>query len=811
MQNKHGFAFSSLLSALLLAGVLVASCASPSAPTVSSPGLSMTVSWGAPARVLTPTYLTPLSYVITASDATGNGQTLTVDNSSSSPSSSVTFNNLNAESYTITVQGYNATGGASGGGAIIAQGSTTANLSSGTGLFSVALSYLPLGQGTGSVALTYNFAASNQTVSSATLTLVAPSGQVTTQNLTVANNAVTYKQSNLASGTWEVQLKALSTSETCLMTTAVVVGAGLTTTATIAPATTDFSTTPVPVQALLLSQTTTTLTVGQLQTLTAMLNAGATNTLVLWASSDPATVTVDAQGNIKALKSGPKTVIITASSAENPSIAATCVVNVPQAVLTAIAQVLINGNTYTGNQLVTVTGATSTQVDCKSVTPTTSPIATISNNQITATAGGSGAVTVVLDADPSISVTIPIEVQSTLTYSWNGIAVGSTELPPSETRTFSPGDTAVVQAPTLTEGPVIASWNPATNGGGTSYQPGQTFTFGNSNTTLYAQLTGTNWQAATTSPASHTWTSAVYGNGRFVAVASDGYTAVSLDGKNWQTSAQIPGINFTDVTYGTVSGSGIFVAVGYSGSTSTVPFAWSTDGQTWTVKTMTVTSAPVNSIDNLVAFGTGTFMAVFSGVSTPFYSMDGKTWTAGSSSLSSPTWLGLGYNSSLSYNSTLGNFEAFCGDGNIYPIPSTGAVGSSLWSTALGGKQSMFIFNGNTLYTAWGGPGSGFVGLALKGNTSSATTLIPSMSLGAYNYQVSSPNIVFNWSTNNTIEYSFDGLTFTTVTPTSSPFSVSGFTTSWNPNGWRNVPVTPWCYGNGIWVALQGGNAIWSY
>ena len=71
---------------------------------------------------------------------------------------------------------------------------------------------------------------------------------------------------------------------------------------------------------------------------------------------------------------------------------------------------------------------------------------------------------------------------------------------------------------------------------------------------------------------SKTWRSIAYGNGIYVVVGIDGYTAYSTDGENWTRKAV--GANSW---YAIAFGNGKFVAVGKSRTITTT-----TDGKTWT-------------------------------------------------------------------------------------------------------------------------------------------------------------------------------------------------------------------------------------
>lgn len=150
-----------------------------------------------------------------------------------------------------------------------------------------------------------------------------------------------------------------------------------------------------------------------------------------------------------------------------------------------------------------------------------------------------------------------------------------------------------------------------------------------------------------------TWRSIAYGNGIYVVVGLDGYTAYSTDGENWTRKTV-----GTESWYAIAFGNGKFVAVGKSRKITTT-----TDGKTWTTVKQVGTSAVGNwlaityadgkfitsssegygaiSIDGVnwtnmriasdytwslstIAYGNGRFIA--SGMSNTYKSTDGETW-----------------------------------------------------------------------------------------------------------------------------------------------------------------------------------------
>ena len=138
---------------------------------------------------------------------------------------------------------------------------------------------------------------------------------------------------------------------------------------------------------------------------------------------------------------------------------------------------------------------------------------------------------------------------------------------------------------------------------------------------------GVTWtQDTPTGSTGQTWNSVAYGDGKFVAVSTQGHIMTTTDGITWTlqtnpTVSQLRGVTFGD---------GIFVAVGYNGS-STSSVLTSPDGVTWTART-----AAATFLWNNVVYGGGQFVATpllpgtgggLSGTNFAMRSSDGITWT----------------------------------------------------------------------------------------------------------------------------------------------------------------------------------------
>jgi len=118
-------------------------------------------------------------------------------------------------------------------------------------------------------------------------------------------------------------------------------------------------------------------------------------------------------------------------------------------------------------------------------------------------------------------------------------------------------------------------------------------TTGNNQTAVSTTL-GSSWSAGGTLPSTASWRSIVYGNGRFVAMASDGSVAISIDkGTTWVASSAglgTPAYGWTDLAYG----QGVFFAVQEAVTVAST----SVDGLNWTRRTM-----PSAAIWQTTAFG----------------------------------------------------------------------------------------------------------------------------------------------------------------------------------------------------------------
>ena len=155
---------------------------------------------------------------------------------------------------------------------------------------------------------------------------------------------------------------------------------------------------------------------------------------------------------------------------------------------------------------------------------------------------------------------------------------------------------------------------------------------------------GVNWSrsdlSAIPNESGSYWSSVTYGNGKFVAVATQGsntgnWTATnkvmySTDGINWTATSAVEAISWVSVAYG----NGMFIAVANHDTSSSVTgihrVMTSTDGITWTGAG---TGHEFRAKWNDIAYGDGKFVAVADifhsslGGTPVISSTDGVTWT----------------------------------------------------------------------------------------------------------------------------------------------------------------------------------------
>lgn len=157
---------------------------------------------------------------------------------------------------------------------------------------------------------------------------------------------------------------------------------------------------------------------------------------------------------------------------------------------------------------------------------------------------------------------------------------------------------------------------------------------GSANTTVAARTDGTGLWYTSTLPSSSVWTSVTYGRKTFVAVNNRGdfnSAAASFDAVNWinVTMPTVTGNQWKTVIYG----NGMFVA----GATQDV-LASSPDGINWTAR---IAATAVNQWKDS-AYGNGLFIMMPDSGRYYTYSSDGINWGFGQFP-TSDTWLGIAF------------------------------------------------------------------------------------------------------------------------------------------------------------------------
>jgi hypothetical protein len=201
---------------------------------------------------------------------------------------------------------------------------------------------------------------------------------------------------------------------------------------------------------------------------------------------------------------------------------------------------------------------------------------------------------------------------------------------------------------------------------------------------------GINWTIRT-SGANNSWESVIFGNGKFVAVSSDGTgnrIMTSTDGITWSICTGCS-TGFDNQWQGVTYGNGLFVAVSDSGTGNRV--MTSPDGTTWTSRT--------SAVDNgwqSVTYGNGLFVAVAANTGTGnriMTSPDGINWTIRknpvetdfiSVTYANGMFVAVGYNGSFYGVMTSGNLEQkISPDNNSYQGGITVYGASSLKSDGI--------------------------------------------------------------------------------------------------------------------------------
>lgn len=276
---------------------------------------------------------------------------------------------------------------------------------------------------------------------------------------------------------------------------------------------------------------------------------------------------------------------------------------------------------------------------------------------------------------------------------------------------------------------------------------------------------------AATPPESNNWNSVAFGNGIFVAVASNGSNrvAISADGRNWISAATMTSYGWTHIVFA----DGVFVMAGDSNY-----IAYSKDGKNWT-------TVNTGRHSQYLFYANGVLLSMAYSTSDHTYSLDrGKTWNNGSFTYPSAehqtwangTFVGVGYGGGFSQR----------------VASSTTGIGS--WS-----------YNSMPHTGPWGGIayGKGVVVAIATNNT-------PSM-VYSTNYHLGAASMTWNSITPpngdkyHAIHYAngmFVAVKETGGTSTEGAYSFDGI--NWTAivlpaGGWKDI-----AYGNGVWVLVGG-------
>lgn len=265
------------------------------------------------------------------------------------------------------------------------------------------------------------------------------------------------------------------------------------------------------------------------------------------------------------------------------------------------------------------------------------------------------------------------------------------------------------------------------------------------------------------------WTSVCYGNGKFVAVATNNSAAAySTDGINW-TEAPMTGVKlWQSVCYG----DGKFVAVALNSSVA----AYSTDGVNWTETTM-----PGERSWQSVCYGDGKFVAVANDTQFGAYSTDGIAWSSMRMLTDADMWWRVCYGNGKFVAITQGGLAAavaYSTDGINWTQSLAAGHGINTQSICYGRDKFVIMFSsdGKYLYSS--------DGISWTTETQSGVDIWVSVGYGGDKFVAMPIN-------GNHIAYSTDGVTWV-WTPFTSPSPLVVDQTCFNSI----------CYGNGIFVAI---------
>lgn len=185
-------------------------------------------------------------------------------------------------------------------------------------------------------------------------------------------------------------------------------------------------------------------------------------------------------------------------------------------------------------------------------------------------------------------------------------------------------------------------------------------------------------------PATRDWRAIAFGNGTFVIVDSSGTTgaATSTNGTTWTSRTMSASAEWSSVAFGTISGTNYFVAVSGITGNSNVGSYSTNNGATWTASTL-----PSSNRWSSVAFGNGRFVAVSGNAGTTStaaaYSTNGTTWTSSTLPGAAAGWDNVSWNGSVfiatAYNTSR---SAISEDGITWTERAMGATANWIASAA---------------------------------------------------------------------------------------------------------------------------------
>lgn len=191
------------------------------------------------------------------------------------------------------------------------------------------------------------------------------------------------------------------------------------------------------------------------------------------------------------------------------------------------------------------------------------------------------------------------------------------------------------------------------------------------------------------------WSSVAFGNGTFVAVASNSaVTATSNDGRTWIAGGSLSGTGWSGIAAGLIGETMYFVAIASGGNTA---FSSTNGGANWT----TMGVLPGAGSWSSVTYFNGFFIAVRSGSNQAAYSTDGITWTA-STLPSSATWSDvaggvIGTSNYIVAIASGGTASAYSVDNGINWTTMGALPATATWSSiAYGNSRFVAISSGGT-------------------------------------------------------------------------------------------------------------------